>query len=243
MRISEETMSIGNQARITDLLTRIHGWGVARNIIGGASPQAQFLKLVEESEELQTATLESNLDAAQDALGDILVVGAMIAGQLGKRAEYAELVLDAARDDVPYTDGSPQSPYVYPDIATGTNDLLVALGRLAAPLARGKDEETMRGLYMVAEAAMGRYVAWMSGCFILDGIEHESDHSADVVAAALKMAWDAIKGRTGVVFNGVFIKSDDFVYPEALLKLGRKEEAAVAREERDRRLKSQAVLG
>lgn len=240
MRISEEVMSIGDQARITDLLTRIHGWGVARNIIGGATPQAQFLKLVEEAEELHTACKDDNLQAAQDGLGDILVVGAMIAGQLGKPAEYAQLVLDASRDDVPEV-GKPA--YVYPDIATGENDMLSALGRLAASLARGKDEETMRGLYMLADAALNSYVGWFSNTYLIDGIEHESDRSADVTVAALKMAWDAIKDRTGVVFNGVFIKSDDFVYPEALLKLGRTEEAAVAREVRDRRLRSQAVLG
>lgn len=233
MRISEETISIGHQQRITTLLGNIHNWGVARNIIGGATPQAQFLKLVEEAEELHTASARGAIHASQDGLGDVIVVAAMIAGQIGRQAEFVELVLDASRDDIPYTDGSPQSAYVYPDIETGNEDLLLALGRLAAPLARGKAEETMRALYMVVDAAVTRHAVtrhavWLGLCYVVDGVEHETERSADLTIAALEMAWDEIKDRKGVVLEGVFIKSDDMVYPNALAKLGRHDEAAAA---------------
>lgn len=48
-------------------------WAEARRIIPNSTPQAQFLKAVSEMGELSDAITKNDLEAMQDAVGDVMV--------------------------------------------------------------------------------------------------------------------------------------------------------------------------
>lgn len=48
-------------------------WAEARRIIPNSTPQAQFMKAVSEMGELSDAITKNDLEAAQDAVGDVMV--------------------------------------------------------------------------------------------------------------------------------------------------------------------------
>ena len=66
---------------------RIRGWAHDRNLIRGSTPQAQFVKLVEEVGELAAAIARNNDDEFADAIGDIFVVLTILASQRGFEVE------------------------------------------------------------------------------------------------------------------------------------------------------------
>jgi NTP pyrophosphatase (non-canonical NTP hydrolase) len=66
--------------RINDIVD----WANDRNLIEGSTPQAQFVKLVEEIGELAGSIAKPNRkDEAIDAIGDAVVVLTIMAQQLG----------------------------------------------------------------------------------------------------------------------------------------------------------------
>lgn len=70
--------------QLADVIAKIDQWGRDRNIIGGATSAAQFLKLTEEFGEIVEA---EDADSAKDGIGDTVVVATMIAGIEGLTLE------------------------------------------------------------------------------------------------------------------------------------------------------------
>lgn len=62
-------------------LNDIREWAHARNIIHGATPQAQFVKLIEEIGELAEGIAKSRIDTVKDGIGDAVVVLTVLAAQ------------------------------------------------------------------------------------------------------------------------------------------------------------------
>jgi NTP pyrophosphatase (non-canonical NTP hydrolase) len=60
---------------------KIRNWAHARNIIRGSTPQAQFVKLIEEVGELAEGIAKSRKDAVVDGIGDAAVVLTILAAQ------------------------------------------------------------------------------------------------------------------------------------------------------------------
>lgn len=58
-------------------------WAEDRNLIEGATPAAQYQKLLEEVGELGRAMIEDNQKEVVDALGDITVVLTILCAQMG----------------------------------------------------------------------------------------------------------------------------------------------------------------
>ena len=66
----------------------IRDWAFDRNLIEGSSPQAQFVKLIEEIGELaEGISKPGRTDAACDAIGDAVVVLTILAEQLNVKIE------------------------------------------------------------------------------------------------------------------------------------------------------------
>lgn len=65
----------------------IESWANDRNLIEGATPQAQMLKMTEEVGELAHAVARSDKEKAKDAIGDCVVVLTILAAQLGMDIE------------------------------------------------------------------------------------------------------------------------------------------------------------
>lgn len=58
----------------TELELAVIRWSEARRIIPNSTPQAQFIKLQEEVDELRDALLKKDMDETVDAIGDCTVV-------------------------------------------------------------------------------------------------------------------------------------------------------------------------
>lgn len=66
---------------------RIRSWASDRNLIEGSNPRAQLVKLREEVGELSDAIADLNKAEFADAIGDCIVVLAIMAAQWGLRVE------------------------------------------------------------------------------------------------------------------------------------------------------------
>lgn len=65
----------------------IRKWAYARNIIEGATPEKQFIKLMEEIGELAEGIAKGRPDAIKDGIGDAVVVLTILAEQNYLRIE------------------------------------------------------------------------------------------------------------------------------------------------------------
>lgn len=59
----------------------IRQWANDRNLVKGATPQAQMLKLFEEGGELAAAIARNNMNGIIDSIGDMVVVLTILAAQ------------------------------------------------------------------------------------------------------------------------------------------------------------------
>lgn len=66
---------------------RIRAWASDRNLIEGATSQAQCVKLFEEGGEVAHAVARGNRDALKDGIGDMVVVLTILAAQNGLTLE------------------------------------------------------------------------------------------------------------------------------------------------------------
>lgn len=66
---------------------RIRQWAADRNLIFGSTPQAQFVKLMEEVGELAEAIAKKKHDQFEDSIGDVFVVLTILAAQHGMEIE------------------------------------------------------------------------------------------------------------------------------------------------------------
>lgn len=62
---------------------KIRGWATDRNLILGSTPQAQFVKLIEEVGELAEAIAKDKEEQFIDSIGDVIVVLTILAEQKG----------------------------------------------------------------------------------------------------------------------------------------------------------------
>jgi NTP pyrophosphatase (non-canonical NTP hydrolase) len=77
----------------------IRQWAHARNIIRGATPEKQFVKLIEEVGELANGIAKSRLDEIMDGIGDAVVVLTVLAEQYDITIEHCiELAWNEIKD-------------------------------------------------------------------------------------------------------------------------------------------------
>lgn len=70
-----------------ETLTKIRQWAEDRNLIKGATPQAQMLKLTEEIGELAHGVARNEEDVVLDSIGDAVVVLTILAAQYNMNIE------------------------------------------------------------------------------------------------------------------------------------------------------------
>ena len=75
----EDTLIIDEPVAFPTVFDLIEGWAEDRNIIEGSSPQAQFVKLIEEVGEL-ASDIAKGRDVS-DSIGDAIVVLTILAAQ------------------------------------------------------------------------------------------------------------------------------------------------------------------
>lgn len=75
----------------------IRNWAIERNIIEGSTPQAQFVKLIEEIGELAAGIAKNRPRAIEDGIGDAVVVLTILAAQHGV---FIEECIDLAWEEI-----------------------------------------------------------------------------------------------------------------------------------------------
>lgn len=202
-------------------------WAVKRNIASGLSMHSQFVKLTEEAKEiaegakeLYTALkdndkekLKKACDMIKDGIGDTVVVASILAKQYQlKDAVGSELVSSKffalAKTEKDPIVTSMLSGQIDTDanhayfIATPmnmlTSNLLINLGAVASDVARGRNPVGSLKLLCANIEVIASFLQF-------DLLE------------CLEMAWNEIKGRVGLVVDGVFIKESDLTEEQKAL--------------------------
>jgi len=68
---------------INETVKKVEQWAEDRNLIKGATPAAQYQKLLEEVGELGRALIEDDAEKVKDAIGDCTVVLTILSRQCG----------------------------------------------------------------------------------------------------------------------------------------------------------------
>jgi hypothetical protein len=173
----------------TSTFQLVREWAEARNLIAGATPQAQFVKLVEEISEYTQGHTDFNFAEVLDGLGDSVVVLTVLAAQLGTDIETCIATLDDELDAANQFGGLLEKSQSVEQLMF---KLMNSLGRFATGISKKdmtKVQTGIGGVYRVLEAITYRY-----------------DHTTEQVFA---MAYDVIKDRKGRMIDGVFVKEAD----------------------------------
>lgn len=183
---------------------KIVEWAYARNIIKGATAKDQCLKLCSEFGEMCTRiaylqgmknTLSEEgalLKRLQDDFGDQFVVLSIISEQIGM--SYLQVLEHANLCPAEHEMMSREArPYI----------LGAELGYLADNLLKKNHQAAATNI---------------ANCFFL--LEEVSSNMKLKISQSVSMAYNEIKDRKGVMYEGSFVKSSDVNYPEILKKLG-----------------------
>lgn len=110
---------------------QIRQWAADRNLIEGATPQGQFVKLMEEAGELAAGIAKSRQEAVVDGIGDMVVVLTILAAQHGVTIEdciataYNEIKDRKGRMvEVKYRDGGVAGPFPALENVMLNNDIV-----------------------------------------------------------------------------------------------------------------------
>jgi hypothetical protein len=180
-----------DKERLLRTANMVVAWAEARNLIKGSDPKSQTLKTVSEFGELAQAIINEDRDLIVDGIGDTLVTQIIVSAQLG--VDFG-LCLQVANMMGETPSGSAQK-----------NSLCCAsvLGCMADNVLKGQ---------------VGTFQTNLSA--FLHFLQNICDLYALEMAACLEYAYDEIKDRLGVMYNGAFIKSDDPAYAGAVAALG-----------------------
>lgn len=82
-----------------ETIRKIEEWAEARNLVNGSTPQAQMLKLLEETGELAGGIAKNKPEVIVDSVGDVVVVLTILCAQLGiDIQECVELAYNEIKD-------------------------------------------------------------------------------------------------------------------------------------------------
>lgn len=182
-------MNLTNIPEVTETFENIRNWAHARNLIEGATPQAQFVKLVEEFKEFVDGHLNLDWDEVLDGLGDTMVVLTILASQLGTDIETCVVSLDEHLEQANSREG--------------------ILSKVV-----GVDQLSLRAISSIGELATGiskkdmtKVQTGIGGAYrVLEAICHRFDVSGEYAAWN---AYNVIKDRKGRMIDGVFVKEAD----------------------------------
>lgn len=163
-------------------------WAEARNLIKGATPQAQFTKLVEELSEFTTGWGAGDQPEIKDGLGDSMVVLTVLAAQLNTSVAECTTYLETEQPDmaVPMFEGE-----------TIANAYLRGLINQVGMLATGISKKNVP----MQKLGIGGSIILLHLIIAEFGLE-----TVDTFQAA----YDVIKDRKGKMVDGAFIKEADF---------------------------------
>jgi NTP pyrophosphatase (non-canonical NTP hydrolase) len=164
----------------------IRQWATDRNLIEGATPQAQFVKLVEEYAEFTVGMTKDDMAEIEDGLGDSVVVLTILAAQMGTSIEECFNTAIEEKDVFVIIEGEDM-------VSAMVRNTINEIGRIATGVAKKNKPMVMLGI--------GR----VYGLLQCSAELYETD-----IDKCIQDAYDTIKDRKGRMVDGVFIKEADF---------------------------------
>ncbi len=179
------------------LIKLIRAWAEARNLIAGSTAVSQYAKLMSEAGEIAAGIKNESDTEVTDGVGDCFVVLVIICAIAGIDMEEccANVMVVPPHPSNALDYKLRQDEYVW---------LTSVLGRLGDALLK-KDNE--QGKHLVASAVRYLSTIALSQC--------------QTLSTCVQVAYDEIKDRKGVMFNGTFIKATDPSYASAMAELGK----------------------
>lgn len=188
------------------LVDNVERWATERNLIGGATVGAQFLKLVEEAGE-QSAELSrdiTDVDALLSETGDAIVVAIIMSAQMKQSLGPSLLCASNPNNDDDRPEEGPDAPlYPYPETETP----LEVLGRLAESIAKRYRPGFFHALHSFVCVTLTEAIDTLDerGFYYSSALPNRTA----VAHVSLSLAWDKIKDRKGRMIDGVFVKEAD----------------------------------
>lgn len=171
---------------MTTVFDNVRQWAHDRNLIDGSTIPAQTLKLVSEIGELYDAGNDGN--KVRDAVGDSLVVMTILAAMQG--VNFEDLLPEQENTEFPMA-----------------VDIAGAVGKLADFTLKGQREQSLAQYGIISQYLFDWAVD------VGAGTDHTWTHDGlDVLTGCLDLAYDVIKDRKGVMFDGVFVRDSDPAY-------------------------------
>lgn len=199
---------IWNHETLVELVGNVVAWSHARNIINGCSSADQFLKLDSEFGELCCAAYSAASAFNSDEKDAIIHTD--LADGIGDC--LVVLINISEQENVPLLDNVGESLPI--DWSVGFGPILLgasAKGRLADAIKKRNKEDIstyVLSFYSALEAICHLYNLNIQQC--------------------LFCAYNEIKDRKGVMYNGTFVKSDDANYERICEELGLESKPPVA---------------
>lgn len=169
-------------------------WGKDRNIFKGSTVNTQVMKSLSECGELCDHIAKGKYELCEDDIGDIAVTLVMIAGC----AKMSDLCVGEV------TDGAT----CIGDVETAASTVAVCVASIPQALNHNEGVSYVEYLFDNAFFALDTLAGHLTA----------KGHLMTLDSCCAK-AWDDIKDRKGVMFNGTFIKESDPLYPSCLAEL------------------------
>lgn len=174
-------------------------WASARNLIGGSDPKSQTLKTVSEFGELAYGVFGEDDAQCIDGIGDTLVTQIIVGAQLGINFDA---VVDRAI-----------GLYTGDEVSGSTHfNMLYCMGQLGLMA-----DNVLKGQSHAFGDTLAVFIRHLDIICEL----HDFD-----IAECLESAYDEIKDRKGVMFNGAFIKEADPAYAGAIAAIAAENQGA-----------------
>lgn len=185
-----------------ELFVKVREWAAARNIIKGATPVSQFAKLISEHGELAGHILDYQAIGYHPSMNEkeiesVISLQDKMIDDIGDA--IVVLTIIGAQLGVNIED-------IGPDSIEGGSEYLslnVAFGMLADAILK-VDLESFKSLVSTIFALYSKLA---------------TDLNTDI-SNCLAAAYEDIKDRKGVMYNGTFVKSTDARYKDILTELG-----------------------
>lgn len=189
-------------------------WADERNLINGATAQGQTLKLGSEVSETLKAVRERDQKEIIDGIGDCLVVCIIVSAQIGYPLIGALDATETVRFNRLYEEAAQCQGE---DPVRWSEDAAMVVGIRIGYL----QDAVLKGDY---EKASDLMVGLVAGLYAL------ADAVGYSLETCLQAAYDEIKDRKGIVYNGSFIKESDPRYATTLeiVKLERENNPCLA---------------
>ncbi len=215
--LNKFTMNFNGVLMMNELIEKIEQWAEDRNIIKGSKPIDQAMKLFSEFGELADNVGKGR--DCRDDIGDVFVVLTII----GKQTDIGmwESIKDAINanyeedgcSDWDDLDLDQELIISFDELVENANEFstmkqnIVELG------------SKMTDLFYIHDELNGEFDDYLLDCSVLLGaIAIENNTTLE---ECVQIAYNDIKDRKGVMYNGVFVKSTDPQYEDILKELGK----------------------